>query len=161
MINMGQKKNFKYYLLIFGIAMLAILIYTVINWVSTGTFQMGMLWSALFLPLLFTTFLFIFDKIFEKLFPKQKKLQGEKDDINNFVNKMNAAMDKDGGFSITDYRTLQESERFQKTLKQLYSIKKDGETEDLTMDYLSKKFKKSTVEYKAIQIIIEELKKME
>jgi len=158
---MGQKKNFKYYLLIFGIAMLAILIYTVINWVSTGTFQIGMLWSALVFPLLFTTFFFVFDKIFEKLFPKQKKLQGEKDDINNFVNKMNAAMDKDGGFSITDYRTLQESERFQKTLKQLYSIKKDGETEDLTMDYLSKKFKKSTVEYKAIQIIIEELKKME
>ena len=120
-----------------------------------------MLWSALVFPLLFTTFFFVFDKIFEKLFPKQKKLQGEKDDINNFVNKMNAAMDKDGGFSITDYRTLQESERFQKTLKQLYSIKKDGETEDLTMDYLSKKFKKSTVEYKAIQIIIEELKKME
>ena len=158
---MGQKKNFRYYLLIFGIAVFAILIYTIINWISSGTFETGMLWSALFLPLLFTSFLFVFDKIFEKIFPKQKKQQGKKNDFNNFVNLLNTSLEKGAEFSIQDYRTLQDSERFQKTLKQLYSIKTEGETEDLTINYLGKKFKNSTVEYKAIQIIIEELKKME
>jgi uncharacterized membrane protein YhiD involved in acid resistance len=160
-INMGQKKNFKYYLMIFGIAVLAILIYVVINWISSGILDTAMFWSALFLPLLFTLFLFVFDKIFDKLFPKKRSSQGEKDGFNKFVNILNASLDKNGEFSIQDYRTLQDSERFQKTLKQLYTIKTNGETEDLTIDYLSKKFKKTTVEYKAVQIIVEELKKMD
>jgi len=158
---MGQKKNFKYYLMIFGISVLAILIYTVITWVSSGTLDTAMLWSAMILPLLFTSFLFVFDKIFDKLFPKRKKVQSEKDDYNKFVNEMNTALDKVGEFTIQDYRTLQDSERFQKTLRQLYTVKSEGESDDLTIDYLSKKFKKSTVEYRAIELIIQELKKMD
>ena len=147
--------------MIYGIAVLAILIYTIITWVNSGTLETTMLWSAIILPLLFTSFLFVFDKIFDRIFPKRKNQQNKKDDYNGFVNEMNTALDKGGEFSIQDYRTLQDSERFQKTLKQLYSIKVTGETEDLTIDYLSKKFKKSTVEYRAIQLIIQELKKME
>lgn len=158
---MGQKKNLKYYLMIFGIAVLAILIYTVINWISTGTFESAMLLTALILPILFTVFLFVFDKIFDKIFPKQRKLKEKKEDFNSFVNSANHALEKNGNFSIQDYRTLQDSLRFQKTLKQLYTIKNKGESEDLTIDYLSKKFKKTTTEYLAVQIIIEEVKKID
>lgn len=158
---MGRKKNFKYYLIIFGIAVLAVLIYTVISWIGSGELDTQMLLSAFTFPLLFVPFLFVFDKVGEKLFSKRKKQQKSKDDFQTFVNSLNNAIDQQGNFSIQEYRTLQDSERFQKAIRQLFFIKNNGETKDLTFDYLGKKFKKSTVEYKAIQIIIDEVKKMD
>ncbi len=158
---MGQKKDFKYYLMIFGIAVLAILIYTVVMWINSGEIVTNMLVMALIIPLLFTSFLFVIDQVSSRVFPKRQKLQQAKEDFNTFVNGMNKVLETEGDFSIQDYRTLQDSERFQKTLRQLFTVKNRGETEDLTIDYLSKKFKKSSIEYKAVQIIINEVKKMD
>lgn len=158
---MGQKKNFKYYLMIFGIAVLAILIYTVVIWLDSGQFNLTLLQMALIIPILFTLFLFIIDQVSSRIFPKRQKQIKEKEDFDSFVHKANQVLDSEGDFSIQDYRILQDSERFQKTLKQLYTIKNDGESEDLTIDYLSKKFKKTSIEYKAVQIIINEVKKID
>jgi len=158
---MGPKKNFKYYLMIFGIAVLAIAIYAVINWISTGKLDTNLVLLAFIIPTVFTIFLFLFDKIFDRIFPKQKKAKEQKDGFDKFVSDANVSLKREGSFSIQDYRTLQDSDRFQKTLKQLHTITTEGEKPDLTYEYLGNKFKKSTVEYKAIQVIIREVKKLD
>lgn len=158
---MGQQKNWKYYLMIFGIAMLAIVIYLVINWINTGVFDVGMLIMAVILPTIFTMFLIVFDKLFGVLFPSRQSKQTKRSDFELFLIEMNKSLNEQASFSIQEYRKLQDNERFQKTLKQLYTIKTEGETEDLSLEYMSKKFKKSSVEYQAVQIIINELKKLD
>lgn len=158
---MGHKKDLKYYLMILGIAALAILLYAIFNWISTGQLDTGVLLLVVVIPVVFTLFLFVFDKVFEKIFPKQKKKNDEKSSYDAFLAKMNLALNRETDFSIHDYRTLQDSEKFQKTLHQLYTIKTEGENPDLTYEYLGKKFKKSTIEYKAVKIIIEEAKKID
>lgn len=158
---MGQQKNWKYYLMIFGIAMLAIVIYLVINWIDTGVFDVGMLIMAVILPTIFTMFLIVFDKLFGVLFPSRQSKQTKRSDFELFLIEMNTSLNEQASFSIQEYRKLQDNERFQKTLKQLYTIKTEGETEDLSLEYMSKKFKKSSVEYQAVQIIINELKKLD
>ena len=94
-------------------------------------------------------------------FPKQRKKNEEKQGYEQFLVEMNQVLNKETDFSIQDYRSLQDSEKFQKTLHQLYTIKTEGEKPDLTYDYLGKKFKKTTIEYKAIHIIIKEAKKLD
>lgn len=64
------------------------------------------------------------------------------------------------GFSIEDFRRLRENERFQKTLHQCFTIYENGEQDELNFNYLSKKFKSNTNEYKALELVIEDTKKM-
>jgi hypothetical protein len=109
---------------------------------------------------MFTSFLFVFDKLFELIFPKKKSKEKEKDDFFNFVAMSNAAIKRETNYTIEDFRKLQESERFQKTVNQLYMIIQEGERDDLSFSYLSKKFKKDTIEFTAVNIIIAELKKI-
>ena len=62
--------------------------------------------------------------------------------------------------NIEDFRRLREDERFQKGLQQAFRIKNEGETESLNFTILEKKFKKNTREYEAMNVVIEEVKKM-
>ena len=131
---MAQKKDFKYYLMIFGIAMLAILLYTVIGWISSGEFSSELLLLAILVPTTFTVFLFLVDTLIAKLFPKRLKKQDGEAGFDRFVKEMNVALNNGSSFTIQDYRELQDSEKFQKTLKQLFTIKTSGESEDLSLN---------------------------
>lgn len=157
---MGQKKDFRYYLTIFGIASLGIVIFTGVNWISAGSLDNTLVIMALILPISFTVFLFLFDKLLELIIPKKLKQKRELTGFEQFAAKTNKVIEEQCGFSIEDYRKLQTNEKFQKTLRQVYKIMEDGETRDLTYAYLQKKFKKDTREFEALNIFISEAKKM-
>ena len=63
-------------------------------------------------------------------------------------------------YDIEDFRKLRESSKFQKALNHAFKISSEGEYKGVTFEFLEKKFKKGTLEYKAIIIVIEEAKKM-
>jgi hypothetical protein len=159
---MKQTKNFKYYLMIFVISTLAIFVFATIDAFNNDGYDKELLLTMSFAPISFTVFLFVFDKAFDMIFPKKNKGKSEiKDKYLNFLSMVNKEVEANVDFSIEDFRRLRDSERFQKSLKQAFRIFEEGETEDITYDYLSKKFKKDTNEHIAMQIVITELKKLE
>lgn len=156
-----KQKNFRYYLMIFITATVAIFLYAIIDAISNGRFDNSILLTMLFAPIVFTVLLFLFDKVFELIFPnKLKEKRDNKDNYEQFLAVINKEVEDQSDFSIEDYRRLRESEKFQKALKQAYRILEVGETEDITYDYLSKKFKKASREYIAMNIVIKEVKKL-
>lgn len=158
---MQQTKNFRYYLLIFIIATLAIFIYATISAIIEGSFDVILLITMGVAPAVFTVFLFLFDRIFDMIFPKKlKDKQQNKDNYKAFLSVINKEVELHTDFSIEEYRRLRESEKFQKTLKQVFRIMENGETEELSYSYLLKKFKKTTNEFTALNIVIEEAKKL-
>ena len=158
---MQQTKNFRYYLMIFIIGTVAIFLYATINAIATGGYDRSLLVTMMIAPAFFSVFLFIFDKIFELVFPnKLKKKQADKNNYQQFLNVINKEVENQTDFSIEDYRRLRESEKFQKALKQVFKIVEEGETDDLTYEYLSKKFNKDSNEFVALNIVINEAKKL-
>jgi len=159
---MKQNKGLKYYLKIFGIAVVALLIYTIVDYYKNDALNVDMLVIAVLVPLVFTAFLFVFDKIFDFIFNKISKRKPKKDTgYDAFLSMINKIVEEQTNFTIEEYRHLRINERFQKSLKQIYTIYETGETEDLSYDYLHKKFKKNTNEFIALNIVIEEVKKLE
>lgn len=158
---MKQVKNFRYYLMIFIISTIAIALFVGVDAIQNGKIDTNLLFTAAFAPLVFSVFLFLFDKIFEMIFPKKlKKKQDNKDNYQQFLNVINKEVELQTDFSIEDYRRLRDSEKFQKSLKQAFRILEDGESEDISYTYLSKKYKKDSREYTAMNIVINEVKKL-
>jgi preprotein translocase subunit SecE len=161
---MGTKKTYKYYLKIYASAIAAILLFTIIDWINNKEIDLTLLYSALVFPFLFVGMLFIFDKLFDwgfkKFSPKrQERMKNKENSYESFLTKVDQILNKHESFSIEDIRQLQEGPKFQKTLSQLHKIIMHGETQDLSFDYLGRKFKKNTVEYRAVQLIIENITK--
>lgn len=158
---MGQTKGFRYYLTIFIIATAALLIYATIDAISNHGFDKSLLLTFTLAPVTFTGFLYIFDRIIDFIFPKKMKAKKEdKQEYQNFLKNINRAVEENSELSIEDFHQLRISEKFQKALGQAYRIFKQGETVDLTLGYLSRKFKKNTREYIAINIVVNEVKKL-
>lgn len=156
---MKSKKGLKYY---FRLYLLLITVYGGITVIMAAmndwTFESTQLLSVLYLPVLFIIFMYIFDLIFSLIFkPKAKTVE---DDLQNFVEKVVIEVQKEKEFTIEDFRRLQESDRFQKALHHSFDIYKNGETKDMNLSFLEKKFKKDTVEGKAMVIVLNEVKKM-
>jgi hypothetical protein len=160
---MRQTKGFKYYLMIFGIAVFALLVYTVFDALKNGALRWEMLLIAIVIPIIFTALLYMFDRIFDFAFKKfsKNKQQDNKEGYEAFLNMINKVVEEQTDFSIEEYRHLRVSDRFQKALKQVYKVYEDGETPELSYAYLQKKFKKNTNEFVALNIVIEEVKKLE
>lgn len=158
---MKKSKGFKYYAFIFGVSSVAIAIYAgVLVLRDEVTIDLKSALYLVTLPLMFTSLLFVFDKIFGLIIPnKYKEGNEEVTDFKEFLNQVNAIVDAKTSFSIEGYRKLRESTKFQKAIGQVFTIKENGETPELTWAYISKKFKKDTNEYIALNHIIESVKK--
>jgi len=94
------------------------------------------------------------DSLLEKIFNKKKRVDYEAE----FVDAIAKRMRESNEFIIEDYRRLQINDKFQSVLKLGYQIEKNGETEQNNFEKLEKKFRKNTLEYKAVMYMIEYLK---
>jgi len=154
---MKNKKGFKHYFKFWGLASIVYTVYVVVITIKDG-FTVEAILPIFYLPILFTFLLFVFDTIFDKIWPQKDK--NEDDEFKTFIKKTTFEVNEKLELSIEDFRRLRESEKFQKTLYQAYQIYLIGETEEINFIFLDKKFKKETIEYRAMEVVVNEVKKM-
>jgi uncharacterized membrane protein len=156
---MKNKKGLKYY---FKLYLLLLTVYLGITVVMAAlndwTFEPTQLASVTYLPILFIVFLYVFDTIFGMVIKPKHKVGEE--ELDKFLKQVTIEVEKEKDFTIEDYRRLQENDRFQKALNHSFDIYKNGETKEMNLAFLEKKFKKDTVEGKAMIIVLDEVKKM-
>ncbi len=155
---MKNKRGFKYYVRFYLIVLVVYLAYISYLAFTGEGYDTTLLLSAAYLPLGFTFFLFLFDTLFDRIFPSKDKKSD--DEFTKFLQLTTKRVNEDLEFSIEDFRRLRDNEKFQKSLWQLYQIKLFGETEEINFVMIRKKFKKDTREYKAVEVVIEEVQKM-
>jgi len=149
--------------MIFAIATFAFVLYSIFEMVKSGEFQIGYVIITLIIPVLFTGLLYGFDRVFDWAFNKFSKggKQTPQNEYNAFLEMINKVVDNNTNFTLEEYRRLRINERFQKSLKQVFTIYKEGENSDLSYDYLRHKFKKNSIEFVVMNVIIDEVKKLE
>jgi len=160
---MKKTKGLKYYLFILTISTVGMFLFLTANALQNDGYQIDLLYTLVAVPITFTGFLFVFDKLFDLILPKKYK-QDKKDetkDYDNFLKRINIIVDQTGEFSIEGFRKLRQSERFQKALRQSFTILNEGESEAMNFAFIQKKFKKDTKEYLAINVVIEDVKKLQ
>lgn len=150
------KKPLKFYLILFLVLSLAVIGYSVYKIVfdSTPVDEVMSLW---FLPLIFILIYYGSDSLMDKLFNKKKQVDYEE----KFIEEVAKKMREDNAFLIEEYRRLQLNDKFQESLKIGYEIHKNGESDLFNISKLERKFKKGTIEYKAIQYVIDLLRETE
>lgn len=150
------RKPFKFYLMLFLVLSAVVAIYTVYRIIKDNT-PVSELYSLWFLPLIFILIYYGSDSLFDKVFNKKKQVDYEAKFIEEIANKMRDS----NQFLVEDYRRLKMSDKFQECLKFGYNIYKNGENEMYNISKLERKFKKGTIEYKAISYVIEYLRETE
>ena len=151
---MKNKKGIKYYALILVFSSISLVLYVVYLNISDKEIDTDLY----YVPVMFTGFLILFDKIQEKIFPKKNKVSHDK--FNTYLKSASVAIQKDCDLSIEDYKKLRNDQKFQKGLGQAFRVYDKGESEDVNFEFLERKFKKGTNEYIAFQAVINEVKKM-
>ena len=155
---MRNKRGLKHYIRFWIMSSAIYLIYVVISGLVGEGIDPVLLFSVLYLPLLFTFFLFLFDTVFDKLLPSKKQKQD--DAYRKFLKETTKSVNESLSLSIEDFRRLRENDKFQKALYQAYQIHLNGETDDMNFVFLGKKFKKGTNEFNALEIVINRVKEM-
>ena len=155
---MKKTRGFKHYLRFWVIATGLYASYVIYLAYQEGSFNPAVLFSIAVLPLAFTFLLFVFDQIFDKIWPtKEKKTD---DEFDEFLKLTTSKVNEGLQLGIEDFRRLRENVRFQKSLYQVYQIHLIGETDEINYTFLNKKFKKDSNEYNALMIVIKEVKEM-
>ncbi len=155
---MNPKKGYRYYAIVFLFSVFALGLYVGYLALKEGSIDYDLVNSLMLVPLMFTLFLFVFDLIFEKIFPSKAK-QGN-DQFQIYLDRVGKAITDQCEFGIEDYRRLRGNSSFQKSVEQAYKIIIDGETEEINFLFLDKKFKKNTNEYIALLVVVNEVKEM-
>ena len=155
---MKKKKDFKYYALIFVFSSIAFIIYMIFLRIRNGEFDIELVKSLAYVPVMFTALLYVFDLIFDKIFTKKGAKGNVKFDA--YMRRVSNSIQNECVFSIEEYTKLRNDQRFQKGLGQAFRVYDNGETNDLNFDFLERKFKKGSNEYVAFQTVINEVKKM-
>lgn len=155
---MKKTRGFKHYLKFWGIATGLYAAYIIYLAYDAGEFDSSVIFSIVVLPLAFTFLLFVFDQLFDKIWPtKEKKTD---DEFSEFLKQTTSKVNDELELGIEDFRRLRENVSFQKALYQAYQIHLIGETEGINYTFLKKKFKKDTNEYNALMIVIKEVQEM-
>lgn len=149
---MNSKKGFKYYLFVFSMSVVAIFIYLMINSFGGNEVTVQYIISILTVPFMFTLFLFLFDRLLGFFMPKKKNM--ETDVYEQFLVTSTEKLRNTNEFTIEDFKRFRTNERFQRTLKMISKIEVNGETQDANYKMVEKRFKKDTIEHKAIQYLI-------
>jgi len=88
-------------------------------------------------------------KIVDKSAEKKRKVDYE----GNFLRKIGELMSESKQFLIEDFRKLQRSEKFQTQVHNAYLIYQNGETEIISLEKISKKFRADTLEARAMAFV--------
>jgi len=144
------RKPFKFYILMFVILSLAVAGYSLYKILKDGT-PVSDLSSLWVLPLIFIVIYMGSDMLLDKLFNKKKQINYEE----KFVEEIAKRMRESNDFLVEDYRRLQINPKFQEALKIGYQIYLNGENEIYNIDKIERKFKKGTIEFKAIGYVLD------
>ena len=155
---MKKKKGLKYYALILVVSSIALAVYMVYLRFKDGEFDSELFQSLAYVPIMFTSLLFVFDLIFDKILPNKGKANNVKYDT--YMKISSLAIKNECDFTIEEYTKLRSEQKFQKGLAQAFRIYDNGENDDFNFEFLERKFKKGTNEYEAFQIVIREVKKL-
>lgn len=146
------KKPLKFYLIMFLILILAVGGYSIYKVLVDNT-PISELVSLWILPVIFIFVYYGSDSLLDKLFNKKKKIDYEAE----FIEKIAGRMRDSNEFLVEDYRRLQINQKFQDSLKMAYQIFLDGESELFNIQKLERKFKKDSIEYRAMKYVIQYL----
>lgn len=146
------KKPLKFYLIMFLILILAVGGYSIYKVLADNT-PISELVSLWILPIIFIFVYYGSDSLLDKLFNKKKKIDYEAE----FIEKIAGRMRDSNEFLVEDYRRLQINQKFQDSLKMAYQIFLDGESELFNIQKLERKFKKDSIEYRAMKYVIQYL----
>ena len=147
-----SKKGLRYYIMIFIYGILGVALLFVISALRGAEISTAQIVSYFPIPFAFVFFVFIFDRLFMLIFPKNEKKQA--DAYNLFLVNSTEHLKTTGNYDIEDFKRFRSNEKFQRALKVLYKIETNGETDDANYKMIEKRFKKDTKEYNAIQSLI-------
>ncbi len=148
-----HRKPFKFYLYMFLFAIVLVIIYTLYN-IIRGTVDYNELIITWLLPFIFVGFYYGSDTLMDKLTKKKEKVDYE----DKFLDRISEAMRNSNEFLIEDFRKLQLNEKFQKAVQDAYNVYQNGENELYNLQRIEKKFKKDTIEHKAILFVLSYIK---
>ena len=152
-MNMRQhKKPLKFYIIIFIGTSLIILGYSIYLFITQDA-QLADLISLWILPLIFTLLYYGGDSLVQKIVDKTAEKKRKVDYEGNFLRKIGELMSESKQFLIEDFRKLQRSEKFQTQVHNAYLIYQNGETEIISLEKISKKFRADTLEARAMAFV--------
>jgi uncharacterized membrane protein len=152
---MKEEKTLRYYLFVYLLSLGGLFVYLSYQAWRNGGYDEFLLTTLIWIPFFVTLFVFVFDKISSLFKPKTKK---NKANYERYLEIMANEIDQKHELLVEDFRKLKESDRFQKGLHQAYQILENGETKDLNFDYIIKKYPKHSIEYEAMNTVIEKTK---
>lgn len=153
---MREEKTLRYYLFVYLLSLGGLFVYlTYQAWRNDG-YDGTLIYSLLWIPIFVTMFVFFIDKITDLFRGKKRHTDDQKQ--KEYIDYMAKAIDEENDLLVEDYRKLKESHRFQKGLHQAYQIAQNGETKELSFEYIIKKYPKQSIEYKAMLTVIDKTK---
>jgi len=144
----NENKPKYYFLVIFIGTVLVMGLLLVISYLE-GTLKTDQIWVYAVTPFLFTGIYWGGDVLLRKIRKRKVKVDYEQ----LFLDAIGQRMRDADAFLVEDYRHLQDSQRFQDSLKTAYLISQNGEDSEARLERLEKKFEKRTVEYRAMQYV--------
>lgn len=148
-----QIKPFKFYLIIFLFSVALIVAYTLFM-IFAQEQTISDVYTLWFMPFIFTGIYYGTDWIADRLQKKKKR----KDYEGNFLRDISKNMQESNEFIIEEFRRLQVNKIFQDDLKKAYYIYSSEEDSDANIDRLEKKYRKGTLENRAIKFVVKYLR---
>lgn len=148
-----QKKPLKFYIIIFLFSVILVLGYS-LYMIFFSDATISELYPLWFMPFIFTGFYYGSDALVDKIRGRKKKVNYEA----NFLNEISNIMRDSNEFIVEEYRRLQNSQSFQENLQKAYKIYMEGESETNTIERLERKYKKDSLEKRAMRYVIDYLK---
>jgi hypothetical protein len=108
------------------------------------------IYTLWFMPPLFAVFYWGSDTLILKFSNKKKKVDYEA----KFLDEISDEMRNSKEFIVEEFRRLQINQKFQEDLKRAYQIYKNGENEVLTIEKLENKYKKNSIEKRAMKHVV-------
>lgn len=147
------KKPFKFYLIIFIFSVVLVLGYSIymMFFKDATVNDVYVLW---FMPFIFTGFYYGSDVLMDRFNKRKRKIDYEAE----FLDKISQIMRDSNEFLIEEFRRLQINKNFQESLKKAYYIYENGENETYNINRLEKKYRKGSLEKRAMEYVINYLK---
>jgi len=148
-----QRKSLSFYLILFGFSVILVAGYSIYMIVYNGSTvqDVYVLW---FMPFFFTGFYYGSDWLIEKIVNRKKKVDYE----GKFLQEISQQMRDSNEFIIEEFRRLQINKTFQSDLKKAYHIYQNGEDELYNIDRLEKKYRKESLEKRAMKFVLDYLR---
>lgn len=148
-----QKKPFRFYIIIFVFSMLMVAAYSLYA-IYVQDREVADIYTIWFMPLIFTAFYYGSDALIYKLTNRKKKVDFE----GKFLNDISKRMRDSNEFIVEEFRRLQNNVKFQEDLNKAYKIFKEGENEVLLIAKLERKYRKDSLEQRAMKYVTDYLR---